>query len=102
MINSDYEETGLMRVTDVEYLHDYTMMLEFNNKEKRIVDFEPLLQGRHFYEELRDPKKFIQYALTMQTIEWYNGVDLSPEYLYANSTKPYDFDDNTPLPTAAE
>lgn len=103
MTDKEQDDYELMRVTDVEYLHGYVMLLEFNHKEHRIVNFEPLLKGRHFYEELLDPNKFIQFALTMQTLEWYNGVDFSPEYLYANSVPAtFDFDHDTPLPTAAE
>lgn len=86
-------------VTDVEYLHDYTMLLEFDGNEKRIVDFEPLMRGRHVFEELLDHKKFMQFALTRETLEWYNGVDFDPEYLYEHSTKPYDVDDDSTVPS---
>ena len=34
------------------------------------------------FGELLDKKKFIQYALTPVTIEWANGADLAPEFLY--------------------
>lgn len=67
----------LLRVVDVEYLHDYTMELEFNNGERRIVDFEPLLTGK-----LREHRNFVQFAFTDWTLEWYNGVDFAPERLY--------------------
>ena len=38
------ENKDLLRVVDVDYLHDYTMELEFSNGERRIVDFKPLLK----------------------------------------------------------
>lgn len=75
------ENQELLRVVDVEYLHDYTMELEFSNGERRIVDFEPLLIGK-LREQLRDHSKFVQFALTDWTLEWYNGVDFAPEKLY--------------------
>lgn len=103
-MTDEHEEYELLRVTDVEYLHDYTMLLEFSNGQRRIVDFEPLMKGRYFFEELLDPKKFIQFYLRMDTLEWYNGVDFDPDYLYENSKPaptPYTFD-SSPLPTAAE
>ena len=31
---------------------------------------------------LRDKNLFIQFALTRMTIEWVNGADLAPEFLY--------------------
>lgn len=86
------EDFGFLRVIDVEYLHDYVMKLEFNNGEIRIMNFEPLLHGK-FFDELRDKHKFIQFALTPWTLEWYNGVDFAPEFLYEHSvaTKNDDF-----------
>ena len=75
------ENQELLRVVDVDYLHDYTMELEFSNGERRIVDFEPLLTGK-LREQLRDHRKFVQFALTDWTLEWYNGVDFAPELLH--------------------
>lgn len=79
------ESLELLRVVDVEYLHDYTMELEFSNGEHRIVDFKPLLTGS-LRNQLLDHDKFIQFGLTDWTLEWYNGVDFSPEFLYRNGT----------------
>jgi len=33
-------------------------------------------------EQLLDLSKFVQFALTDWTLEWYNGVDFAPERLY--------------------
>lgn len=76
------EELENIHVTDVEYLHDYTMNLMFSNGERRIVDFEPLLTGK-LREPLRDLNNFIQFGLTEWTLEWYNGVDFAPDFLYS-------------------
>lgn len=73
-----------IRVTDVDYVRDYTMDLEFSNGERRRLDFLPLLRGRRF-EELKEPGNFIQFGLTHWTLEWYNGADFAPEYLYEQS-----------------
>ena len=35
------------------------------------------------FAELKDKKKFVQFGLD-QTIFWYNGADIAPEYLYDN------------------
>jgi len=71
----------LLRVVDVEYIKDFTMRLEFSNGDIKTVDFLPLLKGGIF-EPLKDKKNFIQFGLTDWTLEWYNGVDFAPEYLY--------------------
>ena len=79
------ENNELLRIDDVEYLHDYTMKLEFNTGEHRIVDFKPLLKGK-YREPLLDLNNFIQFGLTSWTLEWYNGVDFAPEFLYEHGT----------------
>ena len=73
------EDIDLIRVTDVEYIKDYTMNLEFSNGKKKRIDFLPLLKGKML---LKDLSKFVQFGLTHWTIEWYNGADFAPDYLY--------------------
>jgi len=71
----------LLRVIDVEYLNDFTMKLEFNDGKMKTIDFLPLLKGT-IYEPLKNRDNFIQFGLTDWTLEWYNGADFAPEYLY--------------------
>lgn len=70
----------ILQVTDAEYIRDYTMICTFNNGERRMVDFSPLLEYPAF-QELKDKSKFIQFGLD-ETIFWANGADIAPEYLY--------------------
>lgn len=78
------EEITTLEVVDVEYLGDYKLELIFNNGEKRIADLEKHLVGPVF-GPLKDPELFIQFGLT-DTIEWVNGADLAPEFLYKIGT----------------
>ncbi len=71
----------LIRVVDVNYIKDYTMDLKFSNGETRRVDFLPLLKGNK-REKLKDLNNFIQFGLTHWALEWYNGVDFAPNFLY--------------------
>ena len=73
---------SLIRVTDVEYLQDYTMRLEFSDGVQKQINFYPLLKGKLF-EPLKDKSNFIQFGLNHWTIEWANGADLAPEFLYS-------------------
>lgn len=75
----------MLKVIDVDYMGDYTLSLTFNNGEKRIADLKPYLHGEVF-GELLDKNNFIQYGLTTVTIEWANGADLAPEFLYEIGT----------------
>ena len=71
----------MLKVVDVDYVKDYTLRLMFNDGVVKIVDLKPYLQGEVF-GELLDKGKFVQYGLTHVTIEWANGADLAPEFLY--------------------
>ena len=77
------EDIDLIRVTGVEYVKDYTMRLEFSNGKLKLVNFLPLLKGKLF-EPLKDLRNFVQFGLTHWTLEWYNGADFAPDYLYRN------------------
>ena len=74
-------DIALLRVVDVEYIKDFTMRLEFSDGTIKTIDFLPLLKG-NFFEPLKDKNNFIQFGLTDWTLEWYNGADFAPEYLY--------------------
>jgi hypothetical protein len=71
----------MLRVVDVDYIKEYELLVTFNDGSKKMVDLEPYLTGEVF-GELLDKEKFIQYGLTRVTIEWANGADLAPEFLY--------------------
>ena len=73
----------MLRVTDVDYMGDYRLALTFNDGVSKRIDLKPYLTGEVF-GELLDNRQFIQYALTPVTIEWANGADLAPEFLYEN------------------
>ena len=75
----------MLRVKDVDYQGDYRLALTFSDGVRKIVDLEPHLKGEVF-GALRDKEHFIQFALTPITIEWANGADLAPEYLYEIGT----------------
>lgn len=88
------EDIDLIRVVDVDYVKDYTMDLKFSNGETRRVNFLPLLKGGK-REELKDRNNFIQFGLNHWTLEWYNGIDFAPDYLYRQGTMITSTDDAT-------
>lgn len=75
----------MLRVVDVDYIKDYKLLIAFNDGSKKEVDLKPYLTGEVF-GELLDKNKFIQYGLTRTTIEWANGADFAPEFLYGIGT----------------
>jgi len=74
----------VLYVTAVEYLGDYQLKLQFNNGAEGIVDLESELYGEVF-EPLRDKCLFKAVFLTSRTIEWPNGADFAPEFLYESA-----------------
>ena len=74
-----------IEVTKAEYLDGYRIMLLFNNGEKRIVDLSQSLNGEVF-APLKDIGFFKRFSIKFNTIEWENGTDFAPEYLYEIGT----------------
>lgn len=75
----------MLKVVDVDYVKDYTLRVAFNNGVVKNVDLQKHLSGDVF-GELLDMNKFVQYGLTRVTIEWANGADFAPEFLYQIGT----------------
>lgn len=71
-------------VTSVKPLDDYKLLLEFENKEKRIFDVVPYLNTGKF-RELRDTALFNSVTIKFDSIEWANHLDIDPEFLYIKS-----------------
>lgn len=73
--------TDLIKVVNVDYIKDYIVDLKFSNGEKKRVDFFPLLKSGK-KQQLLNKDNFIQFGLNHWTLEWYNGVDFAPDFLY--------------------
>jgi hypothetical protein len=71
----------MLQIIDVEYLKDYKLELQFSDGWSGTVDFKNMLSGKK-YLPLKDLSLFKQYGLVNGTIEWVNGADFAPEYLY--------------------
>ena len=78
-MNADTHE--LLWVTKAEYADEYKLVLTFSNNVMKCVDLKDSLYGEVF-EPLRDVEKFKQFALSDWTVEWSNGADFAPEYLF--------------------
>ena len=73
--------TDLIKVVNVDYIKDYIVDLKYSNGEKKRVDFIPLLKSGK-KQELLNKNNFILFGLNHWTLEWYNGVDFAPDFLY--------------------
>lgn len=70
-------------IIEARYLDRYTVWLRFEDGTEGEVDLESELHGPVF-EPLRDVDFFARVRLNSDTgtIEWPNGADLAPEFLY--------------------
>jgi hypothetical protein len=70
-----------LEVSNAKYIGDYKISLIFNNGESKTVDLSGELNGKIF-EPLKDKTYFQSFIIKFNTIEWSNGADFAPEYLY--------------------
>lgn len=74
----------LLDVVHVEANPDYTLLLEFENGERRGFDMTPLMDKSPFAQLKASPlftKAFIDYG----TVVWPGEIDIAPETLYDRS-----------------
>ena len=70
-----------LEVSNAVYLENYRISLTFNNGVTKTVDLQSELNGK-VYEPLRQLENFKKFQVKYNTIEWANGADYAPEYLY--------------------
>ncbi|MEW6235790.1 MAG: DUF2442 domain-containing protein [Candidatus Omnitrophota bacterium] len=77
-----------LHVTHVQYLKDYQLRLEFNDGKVKDLDLKNELYGEIF-EPLNDIDLFNKVYINPDTgtIEWPNGADFAPEFLYEKGRK---------------
>ncbi len=74
-----------LEVIKAEYIEGYRLLLLFNNGERKIVDLSNSLKGT-VYSPLRNVDYFKRFTIKFNTVEWENGADFAPEYLYEIGT----------------
>ena len=72
-----------LHITEVTYLKKYQLRLTFDNNIIKDVDLKDELHGEIF-EPLKEVEFFKQVAINSdtKTVEWPNGADFAPEFLY--------------------
>jgi len=71
----------LIWVTEAQYLNDFKIKIIFNDGITKIVNLEKHLD-MPIFQSLKDKDFFKDFRLNPFTIEWKNGVDFAPEFLY--------------------
>lgn len=75
----------LLDVVTVEARPDFSLLLEFENGERRSFDMRPLLERRPF-DRLKSAAVFALARVEDGTVVWPGNIDIAPETLYDRST----------------
>jgi hypothetical protein len=75
--------TPLFDVISVRPSPDYSLLLEFENGEKRRFDMGPLMDKKPF--SAIKGARFMMAQVDYGTVVWPPAIDISPETLYARS-----------------
>ena len=70
-----------LHVDEATYISDYQLQLKFNNNKIKKVDLKNELYGEVF-EPLKNKQYFKDFFISHNTIEWKNGADFAPEFLF--------------------
>ena len=75
----------LLDVVQARANDNFTLLLTFENGERRRFDFSPYLSRKPF-APLQEPALFRQVAVKFGTVTWLGGsIDFDPETLYEKS-----------------
>ncbi len=73
----------MLKIDRMRYLRDYQLRIEFNNGVTKDVDLAAELHGEVF-APLKDTSLFKRATVNPETgtVEWPNGADFAPEFLF--------------------
>ncbi len=74
----------LLDVVSVVAQEDHTLLIVFENGEKRRFDMTPLLDKKPF-SRLRDLPLFMKATVAFGTVVWPGNIDIAPETLWDKS-----------------
>ena len=74
----------LLDVISVVAEQNYTLLLVFENGQKRRFDMKPLLDKKPF-SRLRDLPLFMKATVAFGTVVWPGNIDIAPETLWDKS-----------------
>jgi len=71
----------LIKVIEATYIRDFQIDFKFSDGSQSVIDLESHLSGEIF-DPIKDKRAFKKFKVNPWTIEWENGADFSPEFLY--------------------
>ncbi|MBS9768448.1 MAG: DUF2442 domain-containing protein [Flavobacteriaceae bacterium] len=79
----------LLKIIKASYVEGYKINLLFNNHFSAVVDLKNAIftDKREIFKKLENIDFFRNFTQNRWTVEWENGVDLAPEFLYELAKK---------------
>lgn len=77
------DKYGFIKLVSVTANPDHTLLLTFENGEKKLYDFKPKL-NLDIYEPLKNPALFMQAQKQAYAVVWNDKIDIASEALYEN------------------
>jgi len=74
----------LLDVVSLVADQNYTLLIAFENEQKRRFDMKPLLDKKPF-SRLRDLPLFMKATVAYGTVVWPGNIDIAPETLWDRS-----------------
>jgi hypothetical protein len=75
------DKYGFVKLESVVAKSDYTLLVTFENGEKKIYDFKPKLNLK-IYEPLKSPLLFMKAQKKSYAVVWNDKIDIASEALY--------------------
>ncbi len=73
----------MVKITDIQPNTDFSILIEFDDGKKKIIDFKPFIKDDPLTNQLSDPEYFRQVRIyeNGRGIFWPNSYDFCPDYL---------------------
>ena len=73
----------LLQVEEADYLNEYKLHIKFNDGTEGNVDLKDTIfnDNRKIFKQLRKVDKFKDFHIALNTVCWFNDLDLAPEYI---------------------
>ena len=78
----------MITVQKASHIEAYKIKVEFSTGNSYIVDLVDFKKKPGLFEQFKDIDVFLQFEVDEElgSIKWSNGLDISPESLYARAT----------------
>ena len=75
------DKHGFVKLEDVVAMPDYTLLVTFENGEKKLCDFKPKLE-MEIYRPLKNVSLFLRAKKQSYAVIWNDSIDIASEALY--------------------